>query len=269
MITHSLYSIIFVILLFLITACKKSNEAQPPTSIQPASAVITGQAKSHPITASEILAAFRKDISVCTSAMKILENDRAFIDEFTPAINRESKSLDVFLRQSSFATTEDVQYILANLKYFFIDLDNHGNMMAVAWVGNTGIFCAPSFLRLDDIEALGESPEAWEVRANFLERELANLIPTGSVASDSEEQFKYFKEDVEKTSRLYSSTQRPKFITWVKKAITHIEMDRNTLTTEAGLTIEEQNKIIDNKVGFLQGFVGQPHTEPSGVMHAK
>lgn len=269
MITHSLHSLIFVILLFLITACKKSNEIQPPTSIQPASAVITGQAKSHPITAREILVAFRKDISVCISAMKILENDREFIDEFTPAINRESKSLDIFLRQSSFATTEDVRYILANLKYFFIDLDNHGNMMAVAWVGNTGIFCAPSFLRLDDIEALGESPEAWEVRANFLERELANLIPTGSVSGDSEEQFKYFKEDVEKTSQVYPLTQRPKFIAWVKKAIAHIEAERNTLTTDVGLTLEEQNKIIDNKVVFLQGFVGQPHTAASGIIQAK
>lgn len=257
MIARLLQFIVFVILMSSIAACERSSEVQLPASSKAAADAIPRQLQSHPVTASEILAAFRKDIAVCISAMATLNKDQAFIDEYSDAQRRESKSLEEFLRQSIFSTNEDIQYIRANLKYFFIDLDNHQNMMAVAWADNTGVFCAPSELRLDEIEALGESPDAWEVRLNFLERGLANLIPTGSVSGDSEGQFEYFKMDVEKAARVYISTQRPKFIAWVKKAIEHIEMERNSLTTEAGMTLAEQNKIIDRKVAFLQGFVAK------------
>lgn len=249
-----LYFISYSILLFLMSACDKSSEIQSTSNSLPET---SEQASPHDEATSRILAAFKKDISVCSSAMEILKNDRAFIDEFSDALKRESKSLEDFLRQSSSSNTEEIQYILANLKFIFIDLDNHQTGMAVAWAGNTGVFCAPTPLRLEAIEALGESADAWEVRVNFLDRELADLTPTGSVSGNPEEEFEYFKESIKDASRIYSSTQRPKFLAWINKAISHVEAERKTLTTFPGMSIEEQNKIIDGKVAFLQSFIGK------------
>jgi hypothetical protein len=265
MTTRALQTLTLLCFISWVTGCEKSSDHQPLAASQPTSGVITGvnasQAKTQRQTAAEILAAFHKDISVCTSVVKVFETDRSFIDEFLSAEKRNSRPLGDFLRQASFASAVEVQYILSNLKYFFIDVDMEGNAMAVAWVDNEGIFCTPSFLRLQEIEALGESSEAWEIRVNFLDRELKNLIPTDSVLGDSEEQFKYFKANVEEAFRMYSSTQRHKFIAWVKKAIAHIELQRNNLSTDAGLSLEELNKRIDEKIGSLRSLAGEPHTE--------
>ena len=264
MTARSLYLLNMLIISLLITACEKSSELQPSIGTQPASniladsAVVGGQIGERTKMQAEIFAAFQKEISVCISAMKILKADRAFVDAFTSQEKRQAKPLEDFLRTSTFAGTEEVQYILSNLKYFVIDVNFHGDAGAVAWVQNEPIYCAPSLRRLEEIEGLGESQEAWSIREHFLDRELANLSSPSEEASYDPLQFESFKLPVKKVSQFYSSMQRPKFIAWIQKAIESVESQRRDLQEGAGgQSVAQQNKIIDGEVSFLRSFLEQ------------
>lgn len=240
-------------LAFTVVACGESNKDKS-MSTQPASAVSSASA----ITAHEILLAFQKDIAICKSAMKLIGMDRAFMKEFLSTQNRKPITLVNFLRQSSVANKEEIQFILANPKFFEIEINFHPYEFAVAWVDGEAIFCAPTNQRLQDIEALGESQEAWEVRENFLDRWLAHLKSPSDEADYSPNQFSQFKQFVIQASRLYSSSQRQRFYAWVNNAIEHVELQRSTLEEGAGgQTLAEQNKIVDGEVFFLKSLLEQ------------
>lgn len=238
-----------------VVACGETNQDQSATN-KSVSAVVAEQSALQNMSATQIFAAFQKDISVCISAMNTFETDHAFVLEFGNAEKRASKPLEDFLRHASFAKAGDIQYILANRKYFVIDVTYHGSEFAIAWVKLEPIFCAPTHQRLKEIEMLGESPEAWEIREHFLSRWLADLSPPSDEMDFYPEQYEGFNRFVMEAAKLYSSSHRPKFLAWVKKAIEHFELQRGLLEEGAGgQTLAEQNKFIDDEVLFLKGFI--------------
>lgn len=251
--------LVFICCLALtIAACGETNQHLAVAS-QSASAVVAAQSKAKNITAAEIFAAFKKDISVCESAAKTLKMDTAFIDSYSDAFRRESKSLESFLREAGSAKSGDIQYILANLKYFQMNVCFDDCDSVVARVENEGIFCDVSQQRLADIESLGESSQAWEVREFFLSKNLTDLRSPSDDMGFYETQYDSFNQFVTDTSKRYIA-QRPQFLAWVKKAIEHLELQRKGIEEGgAGQTLVEQNKILDKEISFLKLFEQATH----------
>ncbi len=213
-------------------------------------------------TGAEQLAEFKNDLTICTSAMLTFEKDRAFLEAFMDANKRSAKPLEDFLRQASFSKSADIQYILANRKYFVIDVSFHPTEFAVAWVKDEPVYCGVSEQRLEEIEVLGESPEAWEVRQYFLDRWLKDLRSPSDEMDFYPNQYEDFNKVVTPASRLYATNQRSLWLAWVKKAIEHLDSQRGELEEGAGgQTLAEQNKILDKEVAVLTTFLQPSHTE--------
>lgn len=244
-------SFLLTISVFILTACDRPGPPQQ-TSLPVAP---PAQAKTEAPSPALILTAFQKDISVCESLVKILKADRTFIDSFSPEENRRSKTLADFLRQSPYVSTPEFQYVLLNPRYFEIDISFHGAPWAVAWVQDEGIFCSPTLERLNEIEALQESEQGWDVRRFFLDKALQNLEQPGDEESGGEVTYEYFKSMVLETSTRYSGMQRPKFLAWVKSAIDVVDRSRGKIEDgSAGLSALDQNRILDERVMFLRNL---------------
>lgn len=245
-----------------LVACGEESQTN---NQQPATAPMARPTKS----AAELLAAFKTEISTCVSAVQTFEKDRAFLDEFMDASRRESKRLEDFLRQASFAKSGDVQYIINNPKYFVVDVTFHPTAFAVAWVKGEPVYCGVSVQRLQEIEALGESPEAWEIRSYFLDKWLKDLRPPSDEADFYPEQYEEFNKFVAPASKLYSTTLRPQFVAWGKTAIAHLDSQRGELQEGAGgQTLAEQNKILDEEVASLTALLqSSQRAEAVGSTH--
>lgn len=251
-----------LVVMFCVALCIAAcGEKAQTNDQQTAPAGTVAQSRS----AAELLAAFRTEISVCVSAMQTFERDRAFLEAFMDASKRESRPLEDFLRQAAFAKSGDIQYILSNLKYFVIDVSFHPTGFAVAWVRNEPVYCAVGMKRLEEIEALGESPEAWEVREYFLERWLKDLRPPSDEADFFPEQYEGFNKFVTAASKLYSANFRPQLHAWGKTAIEHLESQRGGLQEGAGgQTLAQQNAILDSEEAFLRTLLQLPPHEYGG-----
>jgi hypothetical protein len=210
---------------------------------------------NRPSARSEILRAFRKDISVCKSITTVLKADRSFVDKFISFKNRQVKAVEAFLRESPSSDSPDFQYVLRNAEYFDIEVSMHGHAWAVAWVEGEGIYCALTYNRLRAVEALGESPQAWEIRKFFLDKALQGMEHPSDEMSDGLVDFEQFKSLVLDADKLYSGPQRSKFIAWIGTAINAIDSSRKRVVDgAAGLSASEQNKVLDDRIAFLRGL---------------
>lgn len=242
-----------VFFLLFLTACEQSKEQEKMMSNIPKT---SDTSKNH-IKAVEILTSFNRDVSVCRSAVMLFETDPSFMNVMYFAESRLSKSLGEHLRNASFAKEADIQYMIANEAYFVVDLSNHINEFAIAWTKSSSIFCQPSELRLKEIEAVGASAEAWQIRVHFLNRWLANLISPSFGTEFDTLQYKYFNQFVGEAARLYSTSHRVIFHAWVNKAIQHLLAQRESLEETSGETepLDKQKEYIDNEVTILESFL--------------
>ena len=232
----------------IIPVCPQAN-AQPSAK---------GQSGTQVSAQSAILGAFRNDISVCHSITKVLNADRAFIASFIPYVNRVSKPLEMFLLQSPNSSSTEFQYVLRNQAYLDIDVSPHGHAFAVAWVENEGIYCAPTLARLDAIEALGESQEAWTIRKFFLDKALQSLEHPSDEMTTGTIDFESFKSFVLKADGRYMRTQRSKFLAWTWAAVETIESSRKRIEAgAAGRSTGEQNGMLDDRIMFLRSFANR------------
>ena len=235
--------------LAVVAACWAQANAQPSANHPPAAQTSERAA---------ILAAFRSDIAVCKSIVKLLSTDRAFMESFTPHVNRASKQFLAFLLESSNYSSTEFQYVLRNQEYLDIDVWHHGEPFAVAWVENEGIYCAPTLARLREIEALGESEEAWNVRQFFLGKMLASLEHPSHEITSGLVDFEAFMSFVAEANGRYEHTHRHKFIAWTLTAIRTIESSRKDIQDGAnGSSLSEQNKILDDRVSRLRAIAAR------------
>lgn len=257
---------VITFLIILLCACSKekhsgldSKNAEKISSVSVTQAVPTQvniENKAPALSAVEMLAAFHRDIEVCKSVAKQLKDDRSFvdIDYSTP----QPEPLDVLSRQPKYADSEYFKHILGNRKYFVVGIANMevGNPWAEAWVDNDEhIFCQLTPQRMDEIELLGESQEAWEIREYFLDKTLYGLSHITSLMGDNEVEFEVLKTLTQEASHRYLHELRPKFIAWAKKAIGVIEKERSTIKADDVFSIEEQNKILDGRLSFFRSVV--------------
>jgi len=207
-------------------------------------------------SATAILGAFTKDLSVCASITKAMKDDRALVESFRGEAGQDPHRFQTLLRDSPNSASPDFQYVLDNAAYFDIELSMHGNPWAVAWVQDAGIYCAPTLARLREIEAPGESEPAWTVRKYFLDRALQNLDhPSDEMLSGSID-FEQFRSLVTETDRLYPRAQRPKYLEWLREAIKAIESGRDRIQDgAAGRSADEQNNMLDDRVRFLRSVL--------------
>jgi hypothetical protein len=243
-----------------------SQAAQP---VPPATTAATTTAGAAPASAAaspalgsrarpaEIGAAFRRDIVTCPAALHVLARDKAFIDAFGYANNRESKPWSYFVAKSTARNNKDVKYLLANSRYFELGISMQGNPMALAWIKAPGIYCAPTLRRMRDIESAGESEPAWLVRSYFLDqmrRGLKNPAdPTPASAVDSD----YFRQFAQEAASFYSGQRRQDFRDWTNKAIAATNAERRKIDSSAGdIAADEQHRVLDERVKFLKGLGG-------------
>lgn len=239
------------------------GEKNPSNSQPPAPVATATQTKS----AAEMLADFKTDISTCNSAVLTFEKDRAFLEQFSDDTKRNSKSVEDFLRQASFANSEDIQYILNHRKYFVIDVSFHPSAFAVAWVKNEPVYCEVSILRLQEIEELGASPEAWEIRSHYLDRWLKDLQSPSNESDFSLSQYESFNRFVKDAAKLYSSNYQPQLVAWGNSAIAYFESQRSGLVYGAGgKSLIEQNKILDKEVADLTAILQMLHPVSAGIL---
>jgi len=229
--------------------------------------------KAPALSAAEMLAAFHKDMEVCKSVAKLLKDDRSFvdIDYSTP----QPEPIDVLSRQPTYANSEPFKHILSNRKYFVVGIANMevGNPWAEAWVDNDEhIFCQLTPQRMDEIELLGESQEAWEIREYFLDKTLYGLSPITSLMGDAEVESEWLKSETQEASQRYLHGQRPKFLAWVIKAIRVIEKERNEIEADDVFPIEWQKKTLDGRLSYLrdvlahEGPIAYPNPNPNPLV---
>ena len=255
-----------------LTGC---HRAEPPgnapaqaVAAVPASAAAATRSASAPGSASptvlaatarpvEISAGLRRDIATCPTALRALTRDKAFIDAFGYANNRESKPWTDFVAKSTARNNKDVKYLLANSKYFELGISMQGNPLALAWIKAPGIYCAPTLRRLRDIEAAGESEPAWFVRSYFLDLLLHGLKNPADATSSSAVDSDYFRQFAQEAARFYSGPRKQDFAAWVNKAIAATEAERRKIDASAGDTAaDEQHRVLDERVKFLKGLTG-------------
>ena len=188
--------------------------------------------------------------------MKLLGKDRAFIESFQSAKKRAAQPVADFLRASPFSGTDEIQHILNHPEYFVLGVNMHEGTIAAAWIKDEGVYCAPTRRRLDEIEAWGESAEAWQIREFFLDKEL-QLVDSPDDIAGFGIGFAEWRSSLLATAKIYATNQRPKFTAWIKKAIKQRESWRTNLRAIDGVTpsIEEMNITIDSEVLFLTKLI--------------
>lgn len=203
--------------------------------------------------------AFLQEIGTCKRLIDLLQTDRMFVEAFLSAHRRRDYSVDALLRRSSVANAPEVQYFLRNRRYLELGVSFHGAPQAVAWMDGEGIYCAPTRARLQEIEALGESEEAWTVRQFFLDQALRHLsqpgdaIPTGKVPVGE------FRRLVLEASNRYPGPQRDRFLGWVGKALAHIETSQTSGSGGGGGASGGGEKNTRGQlVTFLRSFLQDP-----------
>ena len=218
--------------------------------------------------AAKIRSAFQRDLAMCGGIIKRIGTDRDFVDAFLSAGDREAKSLAGLIRKSPYAQTPEYVYLLSNPDTIDVGVSYHGHPWAVAWVENEAIYCAPTLERMQDIEALGESAEAWQVREFFLDKALQYSESSGGDTSDANKiKQGEFQTLVQQASQRYTGEQRPQFIAWTRKAIDIIERQRSeeTVDAPAGSALAgiyermKRNAPPDERVTFLRGFLQDKH----------
>lgn len=270
---------VITFLLILLCACsgekhsgldsKNAEKIAAASVTQAVPTKVNVENKAPALSAVEMLAAFHKDIEVCKSVAKLLKDDLSFvdIDYSTP----QPEPLDVLSRQPKYTNSEHFKHILGNRKYFFVGIANMevGNPWAEAWVDNDEhIFCQLTLRRMDEIELLGESPEAWEIRKYFLDKTLNGFSPITSLMGDAELESEWFKSEIQEASQRYLHDQRPKFLAWVNKAILLIEKERNEIKADDVFSIEWQKKTLDGRLSYLrdvlahEGPIAYPNPNP-------
>jgi hypothetical protein len=259
---------ILTLIVFAISLCACSEKEHSVVNSKSAGKVATAsvtqsvqaktniESKTPALSAVEMLNAFHKDIEVCKSVAKLLKDDRSFIgvDYSTP----QPETLVVLARQPKYSNLEDFKHILNNKKYFIVDIANMevGNPWAVAWTENDeNIFCQLTPQRMEEIELLGESQEAWEIREYFLDKTLFGLSPITNLFGDNEVEFEYLKTLTQEASHRYLHELRPKFIGWAKKAIGVVEKERSEVKPDDVFSVDVQNKILDKRLSFFRNVV--------------
>ncbi len=204
-------------------------------------------------TPAAVLARFEADVNACTALVRVLESDRAFVESFQSAQVRSAQPVAALLRKSAVARAPEVAYFLTHKKYMELGVDFHGDPWAVAWVSKEPIFCAPSFERLSEVEAMGESQEAWRIRLFFLDKALEHLSPPWDEGAGSMVEFDHFKTFVLEASKLYTGPQKAAWLAWGEKAIKTLETSRKDVTEgAAGLTSQQQHQMLDERIAFLR-----------------
>ncbi len=204
-------------------------------------------------TPAALLARFEADVKACTSLVRTLESDRAFVESFQSAQVRSSQPVDALLRKSAVARSPEVAYFLSHGKYMELGVDFHGDPWAVAWMDKEPIYCAPTFARLSEIEAMGESQEAWRIRLFFLDKALENLSPPWDEGAGTMVEFDHFKTFVMEAHKLYTGPQKATFQAWGEKAIKTLETSRKDVAEgAAGLTSQQQHRMLDERIAFLR-----------------
>lgn len=233
----------------LLGACEPVNTSVSPGTQAEAQVLKPAEVK----TPAEVLARFESDLKACASLIRVLESDRGFIDKFLPVQSRDVQPVSQLLRKSKVASSPEVAYFLSHEKYMRVDVNFHGDAWSVAWMEKEPIFCAPTFERLSEIEALGESGEGWRIRSFFLDKALENIDQPWFEADCGCVSFDRFKARVQEAEQLYRGTQKAAFHAWLEKAVKTLDESRKDVTEgAAGLTSKQQHQIMDERIGFLR-----------------
>lgn len=227
----------------------------------PVSGVVAGKALTQSMTATAILEAFNKDISVCRSLIKLHTPDQQ-------KDNQQPATPAGILNEPPYVGSPEVEYISRNQQYFYIEEAFEGYPWTISrFAGQEQIFCAITRKRLEEIEALGESEEAWKIREFFLNIELktlehvSDLGPGGNMVG-----WDWWSSELAKVSGFYATTQRSKFIDWIQKAIPIIEGERKVSQDDADqiyakgskenkLEAAKLNNMVDDRVEFMKGLL--------------
>lgn len=230
------------------------------SSVVPASGV-SGKALTQNMTAAAILAAFNKDISVCHSLVKLHKPDQQ-------QNNQQTATAAGILNEPPYVGSAEADYINKNQQYFDIDESYEGYPWTISrFEGQEQIYCALTKKRLEEIEALGESEEAWQIRKFFLNIELetlenvSGLGPGGNVVD-----WNWWSSELEKVSGFYATTQRSEFVEWAQKAVPSIEEERKVIqndvdqmypkgSKENKLEAVKLNKMVDERVAFIKSLL--------------
>lgn len=128
-------------------------------------------------SSKEIYESFLYEKSLCHAIVAVLQRDKNLAKDL---INANEETTYGHIAASQVASELVIQYLLEHRKYLFIGVDSHGGPGYVYATSSViPVFCAPTLERLREIESLGPSEYAWNVRASFLNDFLANLyIPS-------------------------------------------------------------------------------------------
>lgn len=208
-------------------------------------------------TSREILSRFEQDVHICKLLIEEIKNDQAFVESFVPLEARKQRSYVSFVQESSFSGKPAAQYVTLNYKYLHLGHDYHEVPWAIAWTPNDNIYCAPTFARLREIENLGDSPEAWQIREFFLDGALSSLLHPSADMTDGFIEFHELESLVQEALRLYRGPQRSSLHSWMEKAIREIEQSRKDVSEEAVLSLSEQHAELDRRIGSLRRMLSQ------------
>ncbi|SNS16050.1 hypothetical protein SAMN06265795_101299 [Noviherbaspirillum humi] len=251
----------FVIVCLLLTLAGCANQ-QPPPAMPAAAPAPAPAPRAEDEQAQAILAAFREDIAACQAFTAAAKGDPGFIDAFLAEDRRRAQPTAAFLAQSPKASDPAYRYVLSHQHYLDIGVDYHGMPWAASWVEGQAIYCAPTFRRLDEIEALGETGAGWEVRRFFLDKALAGLgRPTDPIA-DGRLDDRTFESLVQDAARRYRGPLQPAFRSWLQQAVARLEQQRQDSPGADRRSARASQSAVGRRIAFLRGL--HPAMESSG-----
>jgi hypothetical protein len=256
--------------LLLLTSCSdnepstldshQSSLTVAPTSDLSAPSGVTATSSIAPNTgmyAQEILAAFNKEKAICHSVANLRRTE---LHQGSQQFTTPSE----ILNEQPFKDSMEANYITTHAKYFEIDESYERYPWTVArFKGQEQIYCALTKKRLEEIEALGESEEAWKLREFFLNMELNTLENVSGLGSGGNQvSWDLWSSELEKVSRFYATTQRSNFVTLAQKAIPILERERKNIqndvdqlyakgSDEYQVETIKLNKMVDDRVAHM------------------
>lgn len=176
-------------------------------------------------TIAEIYRSFQYERSLCPVILEKISSDAELVKEL------ETYSGDATTRiaESRIASDKTIQYLLTHQQYLHVEVYYHRETGYI-YLKDKPIGCVQSNARLKEIEAFGESQEAWKIRTWFLDALYRDLhIPRLDGISEESDgiDLSYFAKSLEETKRIYTSRNyREPLKSRVVKLITRIKTER-------------------------------------------
>jgi hypothetical protein len=243
---NNLFIFIFILLAcFVLSSC--SDDQQPCKKTGPFTTL------AERTDAFYELYVYEKEI--CPAFARAISEDADLLSRLVNPDVRRTEGINSLLAKSSVADNDSVKYVINNSRYFTVDVDYHGGAGYV-YAKTAPVFCVQTDRRLKELEAIGASYKAWEVREYFLNQMLTDALAIGMPGYEGPVGFDFraIIEEFDSAKRTYYAPDyRQRLLSWANRAATLLRERLKTLKPgESELTKAQQAYQVEKWITELK-----------------